>query len=261
MTLNELLQSLNLSESEARTYEVLLDFGSLSVTELARRAQIKRTLVYHTTQKLVELGLIREFEKNKKKHYRVASPRAIERISARQALEAREVSETLKDILPEILEKYIARTERPLFTVYTGIEGLKQTYKDMLTEADEILIFASSSARADKEVDALVKEQIAKQEERGIHVRAIVKKYETSGDTRDDIVTQSKTEIRLIPSKEFDSKTQIFIWKDSVALNTVGKEMITTTIRNPEIADTMRMIFNALWKRADVPATKNPDET
>lgn len=259
MNLEQILTTaLGLTDSEAKTYQTLADFGELSVEQVSKKSSIKRTLVYHTTRKLVEMGIISEFEKRKRKYFRINNPETLEKM----VNDKRENIATLTNIfseqtLPELSKKYAAKSEQPLFDIYFGITGLENIYKLILKEADELNIFSSYSARENPSIDRLIKRQIYLQEKAGIKVKSIVRntKPRTESDFAKTIKGAS-IQIKALDEDEFLSETQIFIWSNSIAFNTIGDAMITTVIRNPKIYSTFNMIFGVIWNR--LPEIKSP---
>ena len=251
MDLETLLKEFGLTEAEAKTYRALADFNELSGTELAEKSGLKRTLVYHTVRRLIELGLASEFDKNKILYFRATNPENLDILLKSHQQKLEQMVRSLENISPILSQRYSIKGERPLIDVYTGLRGLEKIYDLILKEADELLIFASPLARKNPEVDALIRKQIKLQEEKNIKVRSLVKDSKPNQENPVFSVTAGTSiKLRFIPEDEFMSPTQVFIWKDSLALNTAGNEMISTIIRNSAISETFRIIFDALWKRA-----------
>lgn len=254
MDIENILTELGLTKAEILTYKALLNYGELNVADIAQRADIERTLVYYTTERLIELGLVSEFEKNKKKHFKITNPDNLKSLVDQLDRKTQELKSGFKKILPFLNKKYISRTGRPFIDVYTGISGLEKVYDLILDEASELKIFAASSARDDSRVDTLIRGQIKRQEEKGIGVKSIVKDLGPEEESTGLLKNTSLVEIGILPHKEFQSNTQVFIWKNTVALNTRDEEMITTIIRSENFYRTMNMVFNALWKRINHPS-------
>lgn len=251
MELEKILKNLGFVDSEISIYKSLINSGELGVSQLSRVSGIKRTLVYHAAKKLIENGLIIEFEKNKNKYFKVTNPDNLVNLVETKKQSIEKDFNVIEELIPSLNQKYISQNEQPLVDTLIGISGLKKIYKLINAEADEVLIFASSVARKNIEVDILIKRQIDVQEKKGIKVRSIVKSLESKLDnlTPLDLKDKKNVEIRALPPEEFLSETQIFIWKDTVAFNTTGEEMISTIVKNKKIFQTFKLIFNALWDR------------
>jgi len=257
MDLETLLTELGLNQAEAKTYRALANFNELSASELAEKSGLKRTLAYHTAARLVELGLAVEFEKNKIKYYQATNPDNITGLFQNYHQKTNRLAQALENILPTLNKKYTSRGERPFVDIYTGLNGLETIQKTFLREAEngEVLIFASPFLRKDKKIDELIRKHVRLEEQKGIGVRALVKEAEEELTAHPEIRLESKNiRVRVIPAEEFQLPGQVFVWGNTVAFNTVGEEMISTIVRNKAIAETFRLIFNALWNRTNPPA-------
>lgn len=70
----EILQSVGLSPNETKIYEVLLELGESSVSEIAIKAKIHRRNAYDAIQRLIDKGLCFEIISKTKNNYSPVDP-------------------------------------------------------------------------------------------------------------------------------------------------------------------------------------------
>src|SRR5438309_1359422 len=120
-----LLKSLGLTEPQAHVYLAALEFGQISMQDLARRSGVKRTSIYNFIDELTERGLLMETKKRRRKLYSAIHPEQL------LELERTRVTE-IERLMPELLAIYTTAHNQPRVTFYEGIEGTEEVYADML---------------------------------------------------------------------------------------------------------------------------------
>lgn len=243
------LQEVGLSEKEILVYSTLLDYGSLPVNRLITLTKIKRGNLYNLLYALVAKRLIEEFEKDKKKHFRLNDPSSLRQYVVEERNKMRQATVKLDNIFPALLHEYQLGSVKPGVYYYDGAEGVRVTHDQILKQKNPVSIFVSAFERQNKEVATLIERQIIDQRKAGIQVKAI-----TNHDYSKDDFERFKnygTETRVVPNIAFES--EIIIFGDTVSITTYKNTIFTTLIINKEIAQTLRTIFQSLWNLARDP--------
>ena len=77
MNAKEALQQFGLDEKEATIYLANLEVGLSSAKEIAQKANIQRTYFYDISEKLIQVGIIKQFKKGKKRMFLAVEPEKI----------------------------------------------------------------------------------------------------------------------------------------------------------------------------------------
>jgi len=131
----EALQKIGLNEHEARVYVAALELGQDTVTNIAKKAGLKRPTVYLVLDSLIARGLINTSTKGKRTIYGAEEPEKLHSIVA-------EKQRAVKTILPYLSAIHNRGTEKPRIRFYEGMEGLWRVYEEAFVN-DEIRLWGS----------------------------------------------------------------------------------------------------------------------
>lgn len=115
-----ILESLGLSDKEARVYLALLELGTASAQTVSTKSYIKKPTTYLALEELRKKGLLTKLPKAKRVLYRANSPYELESIINEQALHARR-------LLPSLSARF-KETSRVQMTFYEGASGMRSAY-------------------------------------------------------------------------------------------------------------------------------------
>lgn len=238
--LSKILQSLGLTEKEAKVYLANLEIGTNVVSEIGKKAKINRVTTYDILQKLTQKALVSSFTKNKLKYFTAEDPEKV-------FSEYQKRIKNLEESLPE-LKRLTGETKHAKVRYFEGIEGIKKIYEDTLTAKTELLNYANS-AEIRNHWPEYDEEYVAKRHAKKIYLKGIAPLDELG------IKVQSESpkfhrEIRLVPGEQYNFTNEINIYDDKVAIISFNDELIGTIIESPSIANTQRAIFNMAWEFA-----------
>lgn len=158
-----------------------------------------------------------------------------------QALNEQE--KRVKNII-EVLEKVSPHTDsEPNITVYEGIDGLKAFQNDLLaSDSDELFELTSI-----EKVRKFLPPKFSGDARERIASKFKIKSLYTSaeGPIRGPAEV---TESRKLDSDRYDVAGEVVISGDRVALISYGKKMVNISIKNSDIARTLKTLFLALWR-------------
>ena len=235
-----ILTGLNLSEAEAGVYLAALELGQATMQALAYKSKVKRTSIYNFIEELKEKGLITETKKKKRRVYSAVHPEQLVEIEKTRVTE-------LQKILPELLAVHNKSSSKPRVTFYDGLEGTKQVYADMLKDKQPILAYEDLEHMRAGMRSTFYDTWPAERARRNIPFKSISRDSATAREF-------TKDNIRLLRQTKFlqssDLKTEINIYGNKVALMSFRtKPPFCVLIEDHDIAETLRVTWNELWKR------------
>jgi len=243
MEKQELLSQFGLSKSESSIYMAALELGESLPSHLAKKAGIKRPMLYKLMPDLLEKGLLSQTVKGKRKYVVAEEPQLL--------LEKKQAElKMLEEKIPEL--QLLLRTAKikPQIIFYEGIEGVKKVFMDCLRERKPMLEFLGLTNIHPEVEDYAKNYVIPTRINRRIPTRDII-----SGK----IVTQKlniKTdpyalrEVKTIDENKFPIPLDCYIYGDNVSFLLIrsDSEPMGVIIRSREIAATMRSLFELIWQ-------------
>jgi HTH-type transcriptional regulator, sugar sensing transcriptional regulator len=112
------LLALGLGEKEAHIYLALLHSGSLSLSDVAKKAGVRRTTVYQHIDELLRRGLVSKTIKGKRILYTPENPNKILK-------EVEKGRQLFLESVPDLEALYENARHRPNTRLYEGVEGIK----------------------------------------------------------------------------------------------------------------------------------------
>jgi len=251
MNQQDILQKLDLSPSEAKTYLAVLNAGELKVADVAKLIGATRMAGYLAVGALKEKGLLGEFEKNGKKYVAAEDPdRLVLRLEEEKS-RLYEQEKNLLELVPELKTLYQSAEAKPSVKVFQGVEGLKTVYEDTLKtmKRGENYIAFGSVEEAFSLLNDYLNEYVERRIKKNISFRGIAPADNLTHEfTSDD--TAKLRQVRLVPKEKFPFKNEIDIYSNKVAILSF-KDQIGLIIESKQIADTQRAIFELAWLGAE----------
>lgn len=240
------LQELDLAKNEAILYEVLVDKGDLSVSDLARESGINRRNIYDTLARLLEKGLVYEVKLPKETIYKAVNPRKL-----REILQEKE--QKLEEVIPELERMYNVVPREEEIYIFKGLEGWKNYLHLMLEVGEDVHTIGGKGIFSDERLKPHVKYWLQQMNERGLKSH-ILFDYVVKEENR--AVLSILTENRRFLPKGYDTKATTDVFGEYVVISTeLGGGLLDssspfTVIKNKEIADSFRTWFKLLWEQA-----------
>ncbi len=238
MKIEEVLKQFNLSDKEIKVYLSCLELGQTSVTNLAKKAGIKRPTVYDILTELTRRGLVGQTQKGKKRLFYAEEPERLNKLLDEKKAQ-------LEEVMPLLKSFYNTAGEKPKIRYYEGIDGLKEVYRDTLNYTGNLYAFVSDNILAYLGKD-FANEYKLKRTNNKIFARVIgpdtdkIKKYKLS-DEADLKVT------RLVKKEKYPFTSEMDVYGNKVAFISF-KEKMGVIIESNEIANNMRLVFNLAWR-------------
>jgi HTH-type transcriptional regulator, sugar sensing transcriptional regulator len=237
------LTFLGLSKKESEVYVALLGLGLATAKELSSITKLDRTSIYDIMDGLIKKKLIFKQDKSGILHFAPHDPKNLLR-------DVREKEERIKELLPDLTQKFRTATRSSYVRIYEGEDSLIELYESLLDSKGLSSYDIICSEKDWLQMNPKYFERYKKRRaEKGIHTRLIL---ETS-----DVAEQRKrnegkdlSEVKLLPpaftSLHFSAGT--YILPDRVIFISYRKEHTATEIFSKEISEFMQTIFEFMWK-------------
>jgi sugar-specific transcriptional regulator TrmB len=243
----EKLIQLGLTEKEAEVYLSLLKGGEATADQLAKSAKLNRSTTYVQIKELSEYGLVSTFKRGKKTFYSAESPNNLDRLIEHKSSLIELQRSEVKLLIPELLKFFGSSMDRPTVRVFEGKEGLVSMRNEILESGIKNLQIAFSIDSMSKIFT--VSEMMAfsnKRASKKIFSKAIYTK--TDGE---DIVRVPPQELRRVDIKKYPFGSDIYIYGDTVSFASTQGQVVGITIKNADIAKTMKALFDIAWEHSD----------
>jgi HTH-type transcriptional regulator, sugar sensing transcriptional regulator len=232
------LISLGLTERQATVYVRALELGTFSVSDLAKKAGVKRPTCYLVLDELSQKGLVSIVAGPKKIKYRAESPEILKK----QAETQMNIAERLSG---DLLKIFNPKTEGPTLRYFSGQKAIQGIFDEVLkVKEKEYLFIGSGKDVIDMIGKDYIDEWLKQRIEKGITAKSIrMKKTEVEEDIYQ---TNINRDLKIAPENIHIAET-IFIYDNKVAIISTAQENFGFVVENKEFSGTMRGLFSALW--------------
>lgn len=252
MNIQETIERAGLTDKEATIYMTALELGEALITDIAKRANIKRPTAYLAIERLQVLGLVSATKKGKRTLYSAAHPRALLDL-------VRTREKQIEENLPALVALYNAPKSKPKIQVYEGIEGVRLVYQQAFYEMKkhpdhEIKWFSNPDAvmryvpEAFNQFTTLVR-TLTKPAARELNFfTTATEDWEKSAM----IMPGHRYQTRRMPKDLPFGDVDVLFYQNKVAIFSLGKETFTIVIESENIAKSFHSLYEAAWMGAEV---------
>jgi sugar-specific transcriptional regulator TrmB len=247
------VEQLGLSNKEAKVYLASLSLGPAPVQQIADEAHIKRVTTYVVLESLAGLGLVNQTLKGKKTLYMAEEPATLSRLLERRANDLADQETNLKTIMPRLSALRLAPQVLPQIRFYDGPEAVRGLLTDFYSlykgSAEEGLIFSNVD-----ELRSFMPERGESQADperlkRGIHSRLIyTSKQGAIYRLKEDELARVS---RYVPFEKYPVTGYIGVLGEYVVMiGLSARHPVGLTMKNPQMAQSMRAMFELSWDYA-----------
>lgn len=251
---SELLTNLGLTVAQANAYIALVKNGKLTPPQLSKVTGENRTNAYMLLDRLVELDLAKKAEDTSKATYRALNPSNLEELAKTSRKEALKREESVKQAMPELLSFFYTHSDQPGVRFFQGKDGILEMYDDILRTGKTLHLVRGAT---DREVigHADLEKFINRRVEKQIRVKALTPVHgDANKDPKQD--EQWLMERTWVSTDLYSEPVEIDIYGDKVAFMSFGNEAIGVIIESPQIAESMRKLFNLMLQGAKIAGVK-----
>ena len=234
----KILKNLGLAEKEITIYLSLLELGSATVQEIAKKSEIKRTNIYNFLGSMKQTGLISELRHGKKTLIIPENPQALRQRAQENLVE-------IDKAIPQLMGIFNIPGNKPNVKYYEGKEGVKQAFEAILIQAKSTIYAVVDPDQMMKTMDEeYMWNWASRRGEKDIWYHAIAKTG-PKGDKAAKLNKKHKRRMKFVKNVKFS--TEILIFDNMVAMISYKKPYGATIIEDIAIADTMKAMWKGWW--------------
>ena len=246
-----ILEDIGFTKGEIRVYLALLDVGHSTSGPIITKSGIARSKVYEILEKLKQKGLVTETIERNIKNFQAAPPERIKDYIKEKGLEIQKKEQEFDKYLPTLRYRSKASKEEPVVKVYSGFEGIKTMYREILDELkkdDEYMaITMENKAWEQKSATLFFRKFHQQRSKQGIKAKILTTNRAYIGNEEVDFTKTGKYKMRVT---NMTLPAGIAIFKNTVATFVWGKVPYVFSIKNKSNAEQYRKFFEEMWKRA-----------
>jgi len=238
--LTNLLQKAGFTEKEALIYIALSELGTGTVTQIAQRAKLKRSIVYLILEGLIKRGYISLLPDTKINRYLAVDPTKIFN-------DLKNNLANFKDALPSFLAIFNQSIWKPKINFFEGKEGVLSVYRQTETakEAYYITSISGITEYMPDEVERWI--NFFKNTSRSYKCKQIL--ADTPKDREFAKRAQAKNvQFKFLP-KNSVMEMDISLFDNKVALTSLGGHLFIVVIESKSLYNSMKTIFDLLWEQ------------
>jgi HTH-type transcriptional regulator, sugar sensing transcriptional regulator len=244
MDITSTLKKLGLTDKQAKVYLSMLELGESPMTDIARKANLKRPTVYLVIDELSMLGLSSEIIKGKKKFYTAVHPKRLIELASFRHKQA-------ENILPELLALQKS-DDKPKVRMLEGIAGARIAYQEafsLLNNKEEGLWLGNITFMVEHFPELLHEYNILIKKIRDPHIRELIYGGDVSRKWAEDMQDKIPKNhfIKYMGDDKNFGKTDQFIIGNKIIMFSFGNEMFVTIIESYEMAQSTKALFEIAW--------------
>lgn len=129
------LQEYGFSDKQAKVYLAMLSLGTAPITQISKRAGLKRPTTYLVIDELLNQNLIVAVPQGKRTYYKAESPEElVKRLEQRKR--------KIEGIIPHLKSLYIKTSKQPRVRFYEGKRQLYKIYEEIFKSKEIWAIFS-----------------------------------------------------------------------------------------------------------------------
>jgi len=248
------LTDFGLNEKEAKVYVALLELEVATVNEIAKKSEINRSSTYVVLDSLKKQGFVNMSGDKIVKQYIATQPEIILDFAKKRADRQEDLKKMIEGIMPDLKALHKGTKHKPKVMVYEGYDSVKILYyKELSLKLNDNWRSYEDPGEVDKYLPGFIEKDCIERKKSRISLYAInpdtKKNRELMGKYQS---MQPQDENILIPTSKFKFPKQpidFSIYGDEVTFSSL-QESFAIVIKQQEIADTLKNIFDLAWKEA-----------
>jgi len=246
MAIESILSKLGLNKKEIEIYLAAMQLGPATISEVAKKADIKRPTAYLVIESLLKKGLISIIRKKQKTYYVPERPRKILTM-----LRARE--RELEQSLPELEALFNITKAKPIIKIYEGLEAVNYIYDLMyshLNKKEEALFYTAIGDLVECCPAAYYAYQNRLKQKNDYKIREL-----NYGDSRGIAYAKKMKKtlgknhlIRCLDPKLKFQNTDFLIFGNQLFLFSFKEDIFVVQIEHKDIANSFRILFEWAWQ-------------
>ena len=259
--MKEALKLVGMNDEEIKIYFELLEVGTATAGELAKRLGIVRPTIYNYLQKMTNKGIVERSLKFGVRSFSAQSPDKLDKLFEAKQKELETKRQKFKTQMPLLMSKFGKRGSAPKIKIYEGAKEIENVYDDILNYRN---IDSFSAWPASNMVSHLQEEYwLRNKRER---VRNNLRIYQIRTNEKQPDITKAPyttpcpelLRFSRIAPIEMDFEMGYWIYANKVAMLSSSKERYGFIIESEEMVGMLQSQWKYIWS---VSTPYQPDTT
>ncbi|MBT4174650.1 hypothetical protein HOC80_02050 [archaeon] len=241
------LQSIGLTERESRVYIFLLQHQEAKTGIICSKLNIPNSHIYKILEKLLNKGIVSFKIINNVKIFRPVNPESLYSLFKEKERELEQQKKDLKQFISKLKKIEIKDKKENDFKYFEGINGVRSMFTEFIENftPDSSLHIASAPIAYEKWnaflLDLFHPPRIKKNINLQLIVPAKLKKH-----------AQERKKLKPIEIKfsDVEMEAEFGVTDKYVYFLSFGEKPYALLIKDKNLAETQKKVFNALWKQA-----------
>lgn len=249
--INQILEKAGLNKPERTIYLAGLQTGPVPASFLAKKTSVTRQHVYDILNSLEEKGLVGTTGKKYNKLFIMEKPGQLKSLLERKKRNIEKLEKQI-DLLSIELESVDAIGKSiPQINFYDDLEGIKNIWgKSANCRDKEILTIAPIRDILELLGKDFVEYYLEKRLKNNKISKTLRVRPKEVSDDWFKLHSEQKRIVKFLPS-DIDISSTFIIYDDVVSIISSKKENFGFIIKSEELAQSMKGIFEILWRKAD----------
>ncbi|MEI8328239.1 MAG: helix-turn-helix domain-containing protein [Candidatus Taylorbacteria bacterium] len=239
------LANIGFNEKQAQVYLALLKLGRGSAYAISEESGLKKPTTYVILDELVEKGAAHRIPRAAKRLYKPVPPETLLRDAKQRVVDAEQLLPSFKSIGGK-------RPEKMNVLHFEGLKAFKEALHYRIEESfgKEIVGFYAEAKDMSPKLLAICEEYNEFTAKNNIELRAFVPDHQSLVSFRKTDKVQRRT-THILPYSIYSSSVSIDTFSNIVRI-VLNRNNQMVVIENPELAKTIRQIFNFMWKNKNL---------
>jgi HTH-type transcriptional regulator, sugar sensing transcriptional regulator len=239
--MEEVLEEIGLTNKEARLYLTLLKFGSSTVQDVARHANINRSYSYNILNSLMKQGLVTYTIQSGKQYFECTQPTKLLELM-------KEREKKIHAIIPELENLHKTTLKKPTIEIYEQKEGIKTLLQKVVNNAHHGYVGIGSQKSFERYFTFYNEAYIRRRVENKVKATYIL------DDTKEARTLEKTNKKEFRETKHFKELNnvngEIWSYGDKIILFAYEEDQpIGIEIENKELSRLFQTVFKLLWKK------------
>lgn len=241
MDIHRIIKNLGLFDKEAAIYLAALNLGTASITDLSKKAELKRPTAYLVIDELLKKHLLIKVPQGKKFFYKAENPQILIR-------ELNNKKAALLQALPNLKMLYNRNSQQPKIRFYEGKDKIQMISEETFSAKEIWALFSPNKFLKHfnhKDNKHLFRILIR-------HGGIIYDLLEDTPQAREFSRAKYRcgvSEVKFLP-KKMRFATDLLLWDNKVALVSFDN-LTAVVIEDQSIAQMQRLMLQFIWQQID----------
>jgi sugar-specific transcriptional regulator TrmB len=238
------LQSIGLTQNEARVYLFLLEYQEAKTGLICSKLKIPNSHIYQILEKLLDKGIVSFKIVNNIKVFRPVDPQSLYSLFREKELQLEQEKKELKEFITNLKKIETKEHKQNDFKYFEGVAGVKSMFTEFIESWEpKSVVYVSSAPIAYERWNAFLLEYFHPPRfKKKVHLKLIVPlSLKERGKERQRM---KYTEVKY---SDFEMKSEFAVAGEYTYLLSYGEKPYALLIKDKTFADTQKQTFEIMW--------------